>query len=67
MPDNLKMIDMLTKTIHDLMRIRNELVYKEDWRDLALQNKTLAIGVYAKKYKKTLIEAKKIVEEYLDS
>lgn len=65
--DNLKMIEMLTNAIHDLMRIRNDLTYKEDWRNLALQNKTLAIGVYAKKYNKTLMESKKIVEEFLDS
>lgn len=46
---------MLTTIIHDLRRIRNEL------------NKTLAIGVYAKKHNKSLMESKKIVEEYLDS
>lgn len=61
------MIDMLTTIIHDLRRIRNELTYEEDWRDLALQNKTLAIGVYAKKHNKSLMESKKIVEEFLDS
>lgn len=55
------------RTIHKLMKIRSELAYKEDWRNLALQNKTLAIGVHAKKYGKTLMESKKAVEEFLDS
>lgn len=65
--ENLKMIDVLTETIHNLMKMRNEFALKEDWRNIALQNKTLAIYVYAKRYNTSLSEAKKVVEEYLDS